>query len=410
MQATTIPHARPNASFDTVVVGAGLIGLAVAWRAACRGVRVALADPDPGSGASHAAAGMLAPVTEAHYGEEALLRLNLASAARYPAFAAELEQAAGTVAGFTHHGTLAVAYDADDRAELAELAAFHQALGLESEQLSARECRRLEPLLSPDVQGGLRVSGDHQVDNRQLVAALLSAVAQRRVPLYRERVAELLVENDAVAGVRLAGGERLRAERVVLAAGCHSTSIPGLPPGLLPSIRPVKGQILRLSVPSDAAPFLNGAVRGVVRGRSVYLVPRDHGELVIGATVEELGYDTRVTAGGVYELLRAAHALVPGITELPLAEVCAGLRPGSPDNAPVIGPTALPGLIAATGHFRNGVLLTPITADAIAELLVDGKLPEEVRGFEPDRFAARVPVRPKPAAPAHAAAKSVAAQ
>lgn len=410
MQATTIPHARPNASFDTVVVGAGLIGLAIAWRAACRGVRVALADPEPGSGASHAAAGMLAPVTEAHYGEQALLRLNLASAARYPAFAAELEQAAGTVAGFTDHGTLAVAYDADDRTALAELAAFHQTLGLASEQVSARECRRLEPLLSPDVQGGLRVAGDHQVDNRQLVAALLSAVAQRRVPLYRERVAELLVEGDAVTGVRLAGGEKLRADRVVLAAGCHSTSIPGLPPGLLPSIRPVKGQILRLSVPSDAAPFLNGAVRGVVRGRSVYLVPRDHGELVIGATLEELGYDTRVTAGGVYELLRAAHSLVPGITELPLAEVCAGLRPGSPDNAPVIGMTALPGLIAATGHFRNGVLLTPITADAVAELLVGGELPEEARGFEPDRFAARVPVRPKPPAPAHTVAKSVAAQ
>jgi glycine oxidase len=389
MQATKIPRARPDSSFDTIVVGAGLIGLAVAWRAACRGLRVALADPEPGSGASHVAAGMLAPVTEAHYGEERLLRLNLESAARFPAFAAELEDAAGTRAGFTDRGTLAVAYDADDRAALTELAAFHRMLGLDSEQVNARECRRLEPLLSPDVQSGLRVPGDHQVDNRQLVAALLSAVAQRRVPLYRERVAELLVERDAVAGVQLAGGETIRACKVVLAAGCHSTSIPGLPPGLLPSIRPVKGQILRLSVPSNAVPFLSGAVRGLVRGRSVYLVPRDHGELVLGATVEELGYDTRVTAGGVYELLRAAHALVPGISELPIAEVRAGLRPGSPDNAPVIGPTALPGLIAATGHFRNGVLLTPITADAIAELLATGQLPQEARGFEPARFAAK---------------------
>ncbi|HEV3171398.1 MAG TPA: glycine oxidase ThiO [Actinocrinis sp.] len=391
MQATKIPHTRPDSSFDTVVVGAGLIGLAVAWRAATRGLRVALADPEPGSGASHVAAGMLAPVTEAHYGEEALLRLNLASAARYPAFAAELEEAAGTTSGYSERGTLAVAFDADDRAVLADLAAFHRTLGLDSEPVSARECRRLEPLLSPDVQAGLRVSGDHQVDNRQLIAALLSAVGQRRVPLYRERVAELLVEHDAVAGVRLSGGETVRADRVVIAAGCHSTSIPGVPPGLLPPIRPVKGQILRLSVPSDAVPFLNSAVRGLVRGRQVYLVPRDHGELVVGATVEELGYDTRVTAGGVYELLRAAHALVPGITELPLAEVRAGLRPGSPDNAPVIGPTALPGLIAATGHFRNGVLLTPVTADAIAELLATGELPAEARGFEPARFAAAAP-------------------
>jgi glycine oxidase len=394
MQATTIPRARPRSSFDVVVVGAGLIGLAVAWRTASRGLRVALADPEPGYGASHVAAGMLAPVTEAHYGEEPLIRLNLASAARYPAFAAELEEAAGTQCGYTRRGTLAVAFDADDRAALAELGEFHRALGLESEQVTARECRQLEPLLAGDVQAGLRVPGDHQIDNRQLVAALLSAVAKRRVPLYREQVAELLVERDAVAGVRLRGGETVRAGRVVLAAGCHSAAVPGLPPGLLPSIRPVKGQILRLSVPPDAIPFLNGAVRGLVRGRQVYLVPRDHGELVVGATVEELGYDTRVTAGGVYGLLRAAHALVPGIAELPLVEARAGLRPGSPDNAPLIGPTALPGLIAATGHFRNGVLLTPVTADAIAELLAGGRLPAEARGFEPDRFATKAAVPP----------------
>jgi glycine oxidase len=158
---------------------------------------------------------------------------------------------------------------------------------------------------------------------------------------------------------------------------------------VLPPIRPVKGQILRLSVPPDAAPFLNHTVRGVVRGRQVYLVPREHGELVVGATVEEQGYDTQVTAGGVYELLRAAHGLVPGVGELPLTEVLAALRPGSPDNAPLLGPTDLPGLIAATGHFRHGVLLTPITADAIAEVLETGKLPPEARGFEPQRFASK---------------------
>jgi len=381
-----IPHARPRTDYDAVIVGAGLIGLAVAWRAAQRGLRVALADPAPGSGASHAAAGMLAPVTEAHYGEERLLELNLASARRYPQFAAELEDLAGTPSGYAEHGTLAVAFDTGDRAVLNDLAAFHRRLGLGSEPLTGRECRELEPLLSPDVQSGLLVTGDHQVDNRLLIAALLSVVARAHVPLYRESVAELLVERDEATGVRLASGERLTAAHVVLAAGCHSTSIPGLPPGVLPPIRPVKGQILRLSVPSDAAPFLNHTVRGVVRGRQVYLVPRDHGELVVGATVEEQGFDTQVTAGGVYELLRAAHGLVPGIGELPLTEVLAALRPGSPDNAPLLGPTELPGLIAATGHFRHGVLLTPITADAIAEVLETGKLPTEARGFEPQRF------------------------
>ncbi len=377
----------PVRDLDAVIVGAGLIGLATAWRAARRGLRVALADPDPGSGASHAAAGMLAPVTEAHYGEERLLRLNLAAAQRYPGFVAELEDVAGTPTGYTTHGTLAVAFDSGDRAVLADLAAFHHRLGLDSEPLTGRECRVREPLLSPDVQAGLLVSGDHQVDNRLLVAALLTAITREHIPLYRERVAELLVEHDEATGVRLADGQTLRAHRVVLAAGCRSTSLPGLPSGVLPPIRPVKGQILRLSVPAGAAPFLNHAIRGVVRGRQVYLVPRDHGELVVGATVEEQGFDTQVTAGGVYELLRAAHGLAPGVGELPLTEVLAGLRPGSPDNAPILGPTDLPGLIAATGHFRNGVLLTPITADAIAETLATGRLPQQAHGFEPQRFS-----------------------
>lgn len=381
-----IPHARPRTEYDAVVVGAGVIGLAVAWRAAQRGVRVALVDPEPGSGASHAAAGMLAPVTEAHYGEEGLLRLNLASARRYPEFVAELEEVSGTSAGFSSGGTLAVAFDSGDRAVLADLAEFHQRLGLDSERLTGRECRAHEPLLAPDVQSGLLVSGDHQIDNRMLVAALLTAIGRTHVQLHRERVAELLVEHDAATGVRLADGRVLHADSVVLAAGCRSTSIPGLPSGVLPPIRPVKGQILRLSVPASAAPFLGHAVRGVVRGRQVYLVPREHGELVIGATVEEQGFDTQVTAGGVYELLRAAHGLVPDVGELPLTEVRAGLRPGSPDNAPILGATDLPGLIAATGHFRNGVLLTPITADAIAECLVSGQLPEEAAGFVPQRF------------------------
>ncbi|MGH6655399.1 MAG: glycine oxidase ThiO [Actinocrinis sp.] len=382
-------NVRGGAGFDAVVIGGGLIGLAVAWRAAQRGLRVAIADPEPGNGASNAAAGMLAPVTEAHYGEERLLRLNLESARRYPEFAAELERIAGTPTGFSTCGTLAVAFDSGDRAVLADLAAFHQRLGLNSEPLTGRECRAREPMLSPDVQSGLLVPEDHQVDNRLLVAALLTAVNRAHIPLYRERVAELVVEHDRLTGVRLADGQSLHAQNVVLAAGCRSTSIPGLPAGVLPPIRPVKGQILRLSVPASEAPFLTQAVRGVVRGRQVYLVPREHGELVVGATAEEQGFNTQVTAGGVYELLRAAHGLVPGIGELPLTEVRAGLRPGSPDNAPILGPTDLPGLVSATGHFRNGVLLTPVTADAIAQYLDTGELPDEVRGFEPQRFTAK---------------------
>lgn len=379
------------------VVGGGLIGLAIAWRAAQRGLSVDLADPDPGCGASTAAAGMLAPVTEAHYGEEQLLALNLRSARMYPEFVAELEQASGLPAGLDARGTLAVAFDRDDRAVLAETAAFHRRLGLNSTPLSGREARALEPRLAPGVQAGLLVERDHQIDNRLLHAALLAAAERAGVRIHRSR-AEILVEGDRACGLLLADGTRLTADQVVLAAGCWSTEVPGLPEGLLPRVRPVRGQILRLSMTGGA--LLGRTVRAMVRGSYVYLVPRAHGELVLGATTDELGFDTSVTAGGVYELLRDAHEVVPGITELPLVECRTGLRPGSPDNAPLLGATRLPGLIVATGHYRNGVLMTPVTAEAICNVLTEGALPEYAAAFAPDRFATAVGASTKPVATA----------
>jgi glycine oxidase len=369
---------------EAVVLGGGLIGLAVAWRAALRGLRVRLADPDPGAGASTAAAGMLAPVTEAHYGEEPLLALNLRSARRYPDFVAELEEATGLPCGLEAGGTLAVAFDRDDRAVLAETAAYHRRLGLDSVTLSGREARALEPMLAPGVQAGLLVEQDHRIDNRLLHTALLKAAVDAGVRIHRSR-ARIVVEHDRACGVRLEDGELLAADQVVLAAGCWSSETPGLPPGVLPRVRPVRGQILRLAM-AEPHP-LSRTVRAMVHGGYVYLVPRAHGELVVGATVDELGFDTAVTAGGVYELLRDAHEVLPGITELPVVEMRTGLRPGSPDNAPLLGPTALPGLIAATGHHRNGVLLTPVTADAVSTLLAEGALPDYAAGFSPTRFA-----------------------
>ncbi|MGF1429726.1 glycine oxidase ThiO [Kitasatospora sp. LaBMicrA B282] len=371
---------------EVLVIGGGVIGLAVAWRAAQRGLRVALVDPAPGGGAAQVAAGMLAPVTELQYGEEPLLRLGMASNARYAEFTAELTALTGLDTGYRATGTLAVALDADDKAELAELHAFHRRLGLDSNWLTGREARRLEPMLAPGVRGALHVADDHQVDPRRLSAALLRAAELAGVRVHRAEAVELVVEADRARGVRLADGTVLGADRVVLAAGCRSHLLPGLPPGVLPAVRPVKGQILRLRIPGPYAPFLSRNVRAVVRGGHLYLVPRADGELVVGATTEEQGYDTTVTAGGVYELLRDAHELVPGITELPLVETSAGLRPGSPDNAPLLGPTALPGLVAATGHYRNGVLLTPVTGDLLAEQLADGTLPELAAPFSPDRF------------------------
>ncbi|MEU4995256.1 glycine oxidase ThiO [Streptomyces sp. NPDC021622] len=381
------PRTPPHATTDVLVVGGGIIGLVTAWRAAQRGLSVAVVDPEPGGGAAQVAAGMLAAVTELHYGEQTLLGLNLASAKRYPAFAQELTEASGRDLGYRACGTLAVALDSDDRAHLRELHTLQRQSGLESEWLSGRECRRLEPMLAPGVRGGLRVDGDHQVDPRRLTAALLVACERAGVVFHRAWAQRLTVVRDRATGVVLEDGAALEAGRTVLAAGSLSGRLSGVPEGVLPPVRPVKGQVLRLTVPERYAPFLSRTVRAVVRGSHVYLVPRENGELVVGATSEELGWDTTVTAGGVYELLRDAHELVPGITELPLTETRAGLRPGSPDNAPMLGPTALPGLQLATGHYRNGVLLTPVTGDVMAHALVTGELPDEARAFTPRRFA-----------------------
>ncbi|MGW7352825.1 glycine oxidase ThiO [Streptomyces sp. NPDC054784] len=380
-------RARPA---DVLVLGGGLIGLVTAWRAAQRGLRTEVVDPAPGGGAARVAAGMLAAVTELHHGEEALLRLNLRSAARYPAFVEELAEAGGRDVGHRTSGTLAVALDADDRAELRELHALQLRHGLESEWLTGRECRRLEPMLAPSVRGGLRVDGDHQVDPRRLAAALVAACERAGVGFVRSSAARLSVVRDRAVGAVLDDGTERRADRTVLATGSYSGALAGVPEELRPPVRPVKGQVVRLRVPPAHGPFLSRTVRAVVRGGAVYLVPRADGELVVGATSEELGWDTTVTAGGVYELLRDAHELVPGVTELPLAETGAGLRPATPDNAPLLGPSGLPGLHLATGHHRNGVLLTPATGDAMGELLATGELPAYARPFSPDRFGAGV--------------------
>ncbi|MGR7024662.1 glycine oxidase ThiO [Geodermatophilus sp. URMC 62] len=365
---------------DVAVAGGGLIGLAVAWQAARRGLSVTVVDDAPGTGASAAAAGMLAPVTEAGYREEPLLLLGLASLQRWPSFAAELEAAAGRPVGLRTAGTLVVGFDEDDVRALDALHAFQLELGLAAERLTPRAARRREPSLTPRVRGGLLVSGDHSVDGRAVHAALLAAAEATGVELVRDRVEELVVDGGRAAGLRLAGGTTLPAGQVVLALGARSGQLPGVPP--LP-VRPVKGQILRLA---GADGLLDGTVRALVRGRQVYLVPYGGDRLVVGATTEDRGFDPAVTAGGVHDLLHDAIDVVPGITELELTETLARWRPGTPDNAPLLGASALPGLVLATGHHRNGVLLTPVTADAVADLLAGGALPEVAAAFSAERF------------------------
>ena len=373
-------------SADAIVVGGGVIGLSVAWRLAQRGCSVTLVDDDPAGGASRAAAGMLAPITEAHFGEEALTALNLESARRWPAFAAEVEEASGTSVGYRTEGTLAVAFHDDDLAMLTELRAYHERLGLPGQRLRGRECRALEPLLSPLCRGGIFVESDHQVETRALTAALLIATERAGVTLAHQRAARVDVEGGQAVGVTLDSGDHVRAPVTVLAAGCWSASLPGLPVDVRPPVRPVKGQILRLRPADATAPRLSCTIRGVRRGRSIYAVPRVDGRVVVGATVEEKGWDTTVTAGAVRELLEDVTEVVPALGELELAETLARLRPGTPDNGPILGPSALPGLLFATGHYRNGVLLAPLTADAVAGAVVGEPMPATAEPFSVNRF------------------------
>ena len=380
-------------SADALIVGGGVIGLGVAWRLAQRGLSVTVVDDDPAGGASRAAAGMLAPVTEAHFGEEAITALNLESARRWPAFAAEVEEASGTSVGYRSEGTLQVAFDDDDLAVLTELRAYQERLGLAGQRLRGRECRALEPLLSPLIRGGIFVESDHQVETRALTAALLVAAGRAGIQLVRGRAARLDVDGDGAdglerraVGVTLESGHRVVAPVTVLAAGCWSAGLPGLPPEVRPPVRPVKGQILRLRPADPTAPRMSCTVRGIRRGRSIYAVPRGDGRVVVGATCEEKGWDTTVTAGAVRELLEDVTEVVPALGELELAETLARLRPGTPDNGPILGPSALAGLMLATGHYRNGVLLTPLTADAVADAVVGEPMPAVAEPFTAARF------------------------
>lgn len=375
------------------VVGGGVIGLSAAWSCARAGWRVTLLDPAPCSGASWVAGGMLAPVTETWPGEEDLLELGVASVRAWERFAADLEAASGRAAGLRTEGTVVAATGSGDRAELDTLADHLARLGRPVQRLSGRELRRLEPAIGPDVRGGLSVPDDLSVDNRTLLDALLAACS--RAGVVRDARAATAVVDDGrqVLGVRCAEGPDLDADVVVLAAGAHSSALHRSLDGL---VRPVKGEILRLTRRAGALPPPSRTVRALVDGRPVYAVPRDapgHGDLVVGATTSENGFDTDVTVGGVRDLLRDAERILPGIAEYALTESAAGLRPGSRDNLPLIGTTGPDGLIVATGHGRNGMLLAPVTAAAVVALAAGTPVPDAARPADPARFpAARVPL------------------
>jgi glycine oxidase len=401
---------------DLIVVGGGVIGTAIAWRLALTGRTVTLIDPGTDDKASLVAAGMLGPVSESVFGEQDLLALNLHAIDRFPSFNAELEAAAGQRTGLRTEGTLAVAYDSDDLAALDRLTEFRHSIGLRAERLDAKACRRLEPFLAPSTRGGVLATGDLSVDNRRYLAALREAASKEGVKQLTGTVTT--VETGAGrSSVHLritpasAGGAEVEmtAANVVIAAGWATGQIKGVPDEIRKAIRPVKGQILRLRHPAVLSPpamphIINHTVRAIVAGRDVYLVPREDGELVVGATQEERD-DRDITAGAVHDLLRDAMTAVPAISELILAEASAGRRPGTADNGPILGPIGTESLsrterpvgikspigtggpIVAAGHFRNGVLLSAVTADAVVALLTGGEPHRAWAPFHPGRFA-----------------------
>lgn len=370
-----------------LIVGGGAIGLAIGWRLARAGCSVAVFDRGRvGHSASWASAGMLSPLSEAQFEEEALLRLGLKAMEVYPDFVGELEAETGCCVGYRRDGVLLVGITRDDLEYLKFRYRYQRDLGLPVTYLSGAQAREKEPHLSAQVSAAVWCPGDHQVDNRQLVMALKRGVASAGGDIFEHaEVDELSIDGTRVRGVRV-GDEFHTGDTVVLASGCWSRLMPGLPDRAKPPVRPVRGQIARLGMTAEFSLDTIVWYSRVATATVAYLVPKDDGNLVLGATSEEMGFDAGVTAGGVFELLRAAWEVVPGIYDLPIVETMAGLRPGSRDDAPILGQTPVEGLIMATGHYRKGILLTPLTALTIAEVILEGHTPDLIRPFGIDRF------------------------
>ena len=364
---------------DVAIVGGGVVGLAAAWRLAAAGAEVVVIDAgSERPAASRVAAGMIAPTGEASWGEEDLLVAARESARRWPEWARELSTAAGRELPYRRCGSLHVALDRDEAAELRRRAELHVRLGLPTRALLPSNARRLEPGLATGLAAAIEAPDEAEVDPRELLAALTAATdaaGVRRVHARAERV-------DPGAG-RVEFGEAgvVEAPTVVVATGAWGGD-DLLPVRLRPPVRPVKGEILRLRAEPSALPC-----ERIVVGERFYVVPRANGEVVVGATVEELGFDLRVTAGGVHELLREAYRALPELAELELIESAAGLRPGTPDNAPIVGELA-PGLLFAGGLYRNGILLAPLVAETVAALATGRPPPPAAAPLGPGRFAA----------------------
>jgi len=366
---------------NIAVVGGGVIGLGIAGELASDHEVTLLERGRFGSGASRAAAGMLGPIMEVEFHEPELLELGTKSHRLYPDFVETLEAETGIATGFRTEGTLGVAFDPDGAEELRRLLDYQQRLGLDVEAISVEKCREFEPRISSYISMAMYTASDYQIDNRRLVRALRERCRRRGVRLREEQPVRRIHVEDGAARRLITDEDSLEADLFVVCAGAWTPRLEGLSGADRLPVRPVKGQAVAVAL-SDPP-----EIRHVVRSPDVYCVPKNDGRMVIGATMEEEGFDHRVTAGGVLDLLHRAYELLPFVYERELLETWSGLRPASRDNLPILGPSAVTENLAfAAGHYRNGILLTPITVQLMARWIDENTVPEGMKPLLPNRF------------------------
>jgi glycine oxidase len=367
-----------------IIVGGGVIGLSIAWRLARENTRdeILLLDANrAGEGTSRVSAGMIAPIAEAGFEDPHFIKFARLSRERYRAFVSEVSRDADMPVVLGEEGSIIVAIHRDDVEAMRRVYEHRRHADLPVEWLTGSEAREMEPTLTPRVSAAMWIAYDGQVNPRALLPALVRACNRRGVEVRESaRVQRIVINDETVAGVEL-DGETITADTVVVCAGAWSGTIDGMPADVVPQVRPIRGQILRLTRTTDFA------MKHVVRGPRAYLLPKDDGTVVVGATQEEAGFDATPTAGGIKTILENAWEMVPSIYDLPIERVEVGLRPGTRDHLPLVGATRIHGLIMATGHFRHGILFAPTTADAVCRGILTGDFGEDVAAFAPDRFA-----------------------
>jgi glycine oxidase len=364
--------------YDVAIAGAGVIGGAIAFELARAGLKVALFDRQtPGKEASWASAGILSPAPETA-GMIPLVAIGKASMALYPEFVKDMEGVSGENAGYRPKGTIQALFSRDARAELSTVIALHHGVGLKAEPLSTQEARKLEPALSEEMEAAILRPDEASIDNRALTETVLAAARKSGAEIFpASEVTAIGNQENRCAGL-VVGSEKIAADWTVIAAGCFSASIEGVKK--YAPVRPAKGQILALR--GDGL-----KIERVLWSENIYLVPRNDGKIIAGATVEDVGFDKRLTAGGMEKNLKGAIELVPALANAAIEETWAGLRPGTPDHLPILGPTDLEGLLIATGHFRSGIILTPITARLIREWITLQRVSVDWDRFSPLRFS-----------------------